>query len=129
VPAAAFKGCFVDETSETPDHLQWDGKRDLPLNKGASGDMSPALCIAWCRLGNATRPRPFAFAGLSNGNACLCGDGFGRYGAAPPGECNEPCPRDSRVMCGGYKRHDVYATAGGTEPPPRRLSRAVSPHA
>ena len=110
-PVRGFKGCFVDETSETPDPLRWDGKRDLPLNKGTSPKMSPELCIAWCRLGNASRPTPFAFAGLQNGGACLCGDHFGRYGAAPASECNKPCPHDPGVMCGGYKHHDVYATA------------------
>lgn len=111
VPAGAFKGCFVDEVSKAPDTLTWDPKRDLPLNKGSDREMSPALCIAWCRKGNATRAAPFSFAGVQNGAFCLCGDSFGRYGPAPSSACNTPCPHDPRTMCGGHERHDVYATA------------------
>ena len=100
----------MDRTSEAPDPLKWDPTRDLPLHVLDSNLMSPALCITRCRRGNATHPAPFAFAGVQNKLGCFCGDRFGRYGPAPPSECNMPCPHLPGIACGGYKRHDVYST-------------------
>ena len=109
-----FQGCFVDKTSTNgqPDHMRWDPARDLQLNKGASNAMTPALCVQWCKEGNATRGgRPFKYAGVQAGTFCLCGDSYGRYGAAALNECNMPCPGGSKgEMCGAHLRHDVYDT-------------------
>jgi hypothetical protein len=101
-----YQGCFLDRTSEHPDPLVWDPIRDLPLNKGSSKQMTPALCVAWCQAGNATRKQPFQYAGVQEGTFCLCGDSFGRYG--PADNCTLPCPGDSQFKCGNHLQHDVY---------------------
>lgn len=80
-PPTAFKGCYVDKSSTggKSDPLQWDPVRDLQLNTGSSAVMTAALCIKRCSQGNATRSKPFKYAGLQAGQFCLCGDSYGRY--------------------------------------------------
>ncbi len=56
--------------------------------------------------------RGFAFAGVQYGESCLCGNRYGKYGAAA--NCNYPCAGDRAQVCGGYAANSVYSTGVGT---------------
>lgn len=86
-----FIGCFKDTQP-----FDLDGYLE------AGGDNTPERCIAACRA------RGFQYAGLQDGKSCLCGNTYGRYGAAD--NCNVKCTGDNRQICGGFNANSIYST-------------------
>lgn len=102
VPAAvAYVGCYRDE----PDF-------DLNGHVERSAQNTPQDCIATCQA------KGFAYAGVQYGESCLCGNAYGRYGAAD--NCDYACTGDAQQICGGYNANSVYATGN---PAPARQER------
>ncbi len=90
-----YLGCFRD----TPDF-------DLDGFLERSPRNTPARCIATCAQ------KDFAYAGVQYGESCLCGNSYGRYGAAT--HCDYPCTGDGALRCGGYNANGVYRTGAAT---------------
>ena len=99
VRAASFVGCFKD----TPDF-------DLKGHLERSAQNTPQRCVAVCQA------RGFAYAGVQYGESCLCGNSYGRYGAA--NSCNMVCTGDRGQVCGGFNANSVYATGIAVARPP-----------
>jgi hypothetical protein len=97
--AATFVGCFKD----TPDF-------DLKGHLVRSAQNTPQRCVSTCQA------RGFAYAGVQYGESCLCGNSYGRYGAAA--NCNMPCTGDRGQACGGFNANSVYATGLTVVQPP-----------
>lgn len=96
--AGEYLGCFLDTS-------------DLDLNGHLtrSAQNTPQHCVATCAgLG-------YPYAAVQYGESCLCGDAYGRYGAAD--NCDYACTGDPAQTCGGYGANAVYAT-GLTMPNP-----------
>lgn len=94
---ATYIGCFKDTSS-----FDLNGLLVRSRNNTIQG------CAETCRA------RGFAFAGVQYGESCLCGNTYGRYGAAT--NCNMRCTGDSRQICGGINANSIYSTgvvAGG----------------
>ena len=87
-----YMGCFVDEL--------------IPMHRDLSGLFShgPRGSVTSCKM----YCRDYFYFGLQFGNECYCGNEFGSHGRAPEEECNKPCLKDSRQMCGGTLRNSVY---------------------
>jgi hypothetical protein len=93
-----YIGCFKDTLSA----LDLDGF----LERSRSN--TPERCIEICRA------KGFAYAAVQYGESCLCGNSYGKYGAA--NNCDYKCTGDSSKICGGYNANSVYGTgvrAGG----------------
>jgi hypothetical protein len=88
----SFIGCFRD----SPD-LDLNGS----LQRSASN--TPQRCIESCRQ------KGFAFAAVQNGGSCLCGDSYGRFGAAT--NCDMRCTGDPDQFCGGHSANMIFSTA------------------
>ncbi len=86
-----FLGCFRDTKVF-----------DLNGYPYATPDNSPQSCVASCRQ------RGFAYAGMQNGQSCLCGNNYGKYG--PASNCDVKCTGDSGQNCGGFAANSVYST-------------------
>lgn len=86
-----YIGCFKD-TSDF----------DLDGFLVRSSTNTPESCIAICRN------KGFAFAAVQYGESCLCGNSYGKYGAAD--NCNYKCTGDGSKICGGYSANSVYGT-------------------
>jgi hypothetical protein len=95
IPTPVFIGCFKD----TSDY-------DLNGYLERSRQNTPQRCIALCQ------GKGFAYAGVQYGESCLCGNRYGKYGAA--NNCDYPCTGDRSQMCGGYNANSVYGTGLGT---------------
>ena len=54
------------------------------------------------------------YAGVSYSTYCHCGTSYGKYGAVPESDCNEPCSGDEYQTCGGYLANAVFHTESGT---------------
>lgn len=92
--AARFVGCFKDTPA-----FDLDGH----LERSASN--TPQACVSKCAgLG-------FRYAAVQYGQSCLCGNSYGRYGAAT--NCDYPCTGDNAQVCGGYNANSVYETGAG----------------
>jgi hypothetical protein len=91
-PAGTYLGCFNDPQSPF----------DLDGYLERSAQNTPQSCIQTCYN------QGFAFAGVQYGQSCLCGNSYGKTGAAD--RCNMPCTGDSSQVCGGYNANSVYAT-------------------
>ena len=93
-----YIGCFKDTS-------------DFDLNGFLERSQSntPERCIATCRT------KGFKYAAVQYGESCLCGNSYGKYGAAD--NCDYKCTGDSSKICGGYNANSVYATgaSGGGE--------------
>jgi hypothetical protein len=89
---SSYIGCFKD-------------LRDYDLDGflERSANNTPERCIATCRA------KGFKYAGVQYGESCLCGNSYGKYGAAD--NCNMPCTGDAGKICGGYSSNGVYATS------------------
>lgn len=48
---------------------------------------------------------------MQYGESCLCGNSYGRYGAA--NNCNYRCTGDGGQICGGYSANSIYSTGAG----------------
>ncbi|MDP2308505.1 MAG: spherulation-specific family 4 protein [Pseudomonadota bacterium] len=89
--ASGYVGCFKDT-----------GERDLDGHLEFTQTNSPETCIETCLdLG-------FAYAGVQWGQACLCGDSYGRYG--PATNCDMTCTGDPAETCGGFAANEVWTT-------------------
>lgn len=64
------------------------------------GINTPQKCIDACANYN------FKYAAVQYEYQCWCGDEYGRYGIAE--NCNQECPGDSSLMCGGRWANSVY---------------------
>ena len=107
---AGFVGCFKD-TSDF----------DLKGHLERSAQNSPQRCISVCQA------KGFAYAGVQYGESCLCGNSYGKYGAA--NNCNMACTGDRGQVCGGYGANSVYATGVtvARPPPPPPVTPPVTP--
>jgi hypothetical protein len=94
VGASAYIGCFKDT-----------GDRDLNGHLEFTQTNSPETCIATCL------DRGFAYAGVQWGQACLCGDSYGKYG--PATNCDMTCTGDPQETCGGFAANEVWETGKG----------------
>lgn len=95
-PVTGYLGCFKDTSAF-----------DLNGYLERSALNTPARCVEICRQ------RGFAFAAVQYGESCLCGNSYGKYGAAT--NCNMPCTGDANQTCGGYTANSVFGT--GVSPP------------
>jgi WSC domain len=97
IAAGRFVGCSADTSDFDLDgHLERS-----PAN-------TPQRCIDTCRA------LDFRYAGVQYGESCLCGNRYGRYGAAD--NCNYRCTGDPARICGGYSASSVYETgASGSD--------------
>ena len=86
-----YIGCFKD----TPAF-------DLDGFLERSRSNTPERCVETCRA------KGFAFAAVQYGESCLCGNSYGKYGAAS--NCDYKCTGDSSKICGGYNANSVYGT-------------------
>uniref|UniRef100_A0A1I8HTR8 WSC domain-containing protein n=1 Tax=Macrostomum lignano TaxID=282301 RepID=A0A1I8HTR8_9PLAT len=86
-------GCYKDSTD-----------RDLP-DLVETGLMTVDLCINKCsELG-------YKYAGLQGGNACYCGDSYGRYGKGDSTVCTKACTGNNKQMCGGAGYNLIFDTS------------------
>lgn len=91
-PAATSLGCFKDPNSPF----------DLDGFLERSRQNTPERCVAICAS------KGFRYAGVQYGESCLCGNSYGRFGAAT--NCNMACTGSPGQVCGGYNANSVYAT-------------------
>ncbi|KAK3353235.1 WSC domain-containing protein [Lasiosphaeria hispida] len=93
LPPASWNpvGCFFDPVNP----------RALPDRQEISGRVSVANCLAACSGS--------AYAGLENGQECYCGTSLDGVQQAPNTDCNMLCVGDSRVLCGGSARLNIYS--------------------
>ncbi|HVF64470.1 MAG TPA: WSC domain-containing protein, partial [Casimicrobiaceae bacterium] len=108
---ASFIGCFKDtDVYDLNGYLQ------------RSPQNTPQRCIATCQA------KGFAYAGVQYGESCLCGNRYGKYGAA--NNCNVPCTGDRNQTCGGNYANSVYATGVTITtliPPPTAIPPTAKP--
>lgn len=101
IPKTRYIGCFKDTS-------------DFDLNGYLERSQSntPQRCIETCRA------KGFAYAAVQYGESCLCGNSYGKYGAAD--NCDYRCTGDGSQICGGSNANSVYATgaSGGDERQP-----------
>ena len=86
-----FVGCYKDTSA-----FDLDGF----LERSQSN--TPQRCIETCRA------KSFKYAGVQYSESCLCGNSYGKYGAAD--NCNMKCTGDSSQICGGYSSNGIYTT-------------------
>ncbi len=91
--APTMIGCYVDES---PVH-------DLTGRSMSMSNLTVESCNAFCGGYGA-------FA-VEDRTWCFCGDQYGRYGAAPVGDCYMSCAGNTSETCGGFLRENVYTTA------------------
>ena len=72
-----------------------------------SSSNTPEQCVQTCRQ------KGFAYAGVQNGQSCLCGNSYG--GSGPATNCSIKCTGNSGETCGGWYSNSVYST--GVAPP------------
>lgn len=68
----------------------------------SSAQNTPQRCIQVCAS------KGFKYAGVQYSESCLCGNSYGKFGAAS--NCNMACTGDSRQVCGGGNANSVYST-------------------
>jgi hypothetical protein len=90
--APRYLGCFRDPNRPF----------DLDGHLERSAHNTPERCVQTCAA------RGFRYAGLQYGESCLCGNSYGRFGAAP--SCQMPCTGNSRQACGGPNANAVFST-------------------
>jgi hypothetical protein len=91
VVKSGFVGCYKDTNV-----FDLDGF----LERSRSN--TPQRCIETCRA------KGFKYAGVQYSESCLCGNSYGKYGAAD--NCNMKCTGDSSQICGGYSSNGIYTT-------------------
>ncbi|KAK2612378.1 hypothetical protein QQS21_001642 [Conoideocrella luteorostrata] len=69
----------------------------------------PRLSLPPCR--DSCYRAGFPYAGFKNGNECWCSRYVAGEWAKNSAECNLPCSGDSRTICGGKDRINVYEAA------------------
>nr|XP_045606132.1 putative tyrosine-protein kinase Wsck [Procambarus clarkii] len=100
-------GCFTE-----------DAERPLLYHSpNTSSGMSVTACVEECRA------KLMRYAGLLNGNECLCGDVFS---GNPSDLCNVQCLSNSTQTCGGDGVMSVYETGQGILGAPMNLTQVDS---
>ncbi|KAJ6277737.1 WSC domain-containing protein [Bipolaris maydis] len=84
----------------------------LQLNTNANGDAS--LTIPKCK--NSCYRRAFKFAGVQEGNQCLCGSYVNGEWTKNQTDCNAPCTGNKADMCGGKGLVNVFEALENTAP-------------
>ena len=87
-PMVKRLGCFKDTAVA-----------DLNGHVERSNINSPNHCASICKL------KGFRYGAVQNGTICMCGNSYGKYGAAD--NCNVKCPRES-ATCGGDLANEVF---------------------
>jgi hypothetical protein len=85
-------GCFKDQP-----------QRDLDGLLVKIDNLTTVQCVAICRS------HGFRYAGTQYGSSCLCGNSYGRSGAA--NNCNMPCSGNTAEMCGGSYANSIYVVS------------------
>jgi hypothetical protein len=88
---SSFVGCYKDTSAF-----------DLNGFIERSRSNTPQRCTEICRS------KGFKYAGVQYSESCLCGNTYGKYGAAD--NCNMKCTGDSSQICGGYSSNGIYTT-------------------
>jgi hypothetical protein len=83
-------GCFKDNAVD----------RDLSGLMVSTNTMTTEQCITTCA------EKGFTYAGTQYSSQCLCGNSYGKYGAA--NNCNMKCAGNQNQTCGGYSANSVY---------------------
>jgi len=78
-------------------------------------DVTPESCIEACTTLAKPGPGPkipgYVFAGVQAGSQCFCGNAnISSTWEAPASECNMPCSGNSKQICGGSMRMNVFET-------------------
>jgi len=89
-------GCFGDKS----DNRDLIGRNITMTPEG----MTHAACVDFCRT------QQYLYAGVQMGEACYCGNSYGRHG--PSDSCDIPCRGDpsKQTMCGGTSSNTVLHT-------------------
>lgn len=87
-PFAKRLGCFKDTSV-----LDLDGYRER------SAQNTPMHCATICKT------KGFRYGAVQNGDSCLCGNSYGKYG--PADNCNMKCTGGS-MTCGGRLANEVF---------------------
>ena len=91
---SGWKGCYVGPSSVLPGYTY------------SSNDMTQSQCVNGCgEIG-------YKFAGLINGNDCLCSNATISTQQLPPSQCATACMGNSSLVCGGNNNIDLYSTSG-----------------
>ncbi len=91
-------GCYTD--------LVTPNVRVLPTSPSVPGEMTIELCQNACKNGG------FTYAGVEFATQCFCGNSIGGGGSkALEAECNKPCAGNSKEICGGGNRINIFTTA------------------
>jgi len=92
--SADYMGCWTSPSA--------DALRNYTFTNGA---MTQAMCTSACAS------LDYAFAGLQNGNACMCGDeNFSTYQQLDSA-CNKACPGSTSTTCGSAFNMAVYSVS------------------
>ena len=89
-PLPKSLGCFKDTSV-----LDLDGYLER------SADNTPERCAGICKK------KGFRYAAVQNGESCLCGNSYGKYGRAS--NCNMKCT-GGLMTCGGSSANEVLDT-------------------
>ena len=78
-------------------------------------DVTPESCIEACTTLAKPGPGPkipgYVFAGVQAGSQCFCGNAnISSTWEAPASECDMPCSGNSKQICGGSMRMNVFET-------------------
>lgn len=86
-----YMGCYQDHP-----------KRDLPIFKGISREMTAEKCHNRCK--------GYHYYAMQNSHECRCAPESWKpkYGKKPNQECNKPCTGDVATMCGAGWRNSVF---------------------
>ena len=87
--AGAYVGCYKDTSAFDVDGFQERSDKN-----------TPERCIATCRA------KGFKYAAVQNGQSCLCGNTYGKYG--PATNCDSKCTGDPTKICGGSNANSIY---------------------
>lgn len=87
-PEVKRLGCFKDTSV-----LDLDGYLER------SAQNTPVRCASICK------GKGFRYGAVQNGESCLCGNSYGRYG--PADNCDIKCPGGS-MTCGGNAANEVF---------------------
>lgn len=90
--AGSLLGCFKDPNTPF----------DLDGHLERSAQNTPQRCVEVCAA------KGFKYAGVQYAQSCLCGNTYGKFGAAS--NCNMACTGDRNQICGGSNANSVYAT-------------------
>ncbi|XP_054280027.1 putative inactive tyrosine-protein kinase Wsck [Macrosteles quadrilineatus] len=99
-----YIGCFQHQSANHSDLA-------LYIN-GTSAAQTVDNCLSSCL------EHFFRYAGILNGQSCLCGSSYGSQGA---GNCTQQCYGNSTQLCGGLQATSVYATGFLVPGPPKNI--------